>query len=132
MSYKCEFCGTIIPNEYPNLIHAGFSNLGFMYCNKCPNLLVWESYDKIYSTFIGDKHPWTLSEEEKKKVEDNAIQCECGGKFQFDAKLRCPECNNEIPGILPSSIEFIELKNVIQGDIDGNIRGGKGIIWRKR
>lgn len=131
MSYECEHCGTLLSNEYPQSIHAGFSNLGFMYCNKCPNLLLWESYDNVYIELIGHKHPWTLTEEEKRKVEDNAIKCECGGKFQFDAKPRCPECNNEIPDILPSSIHFVKLKNVIRGDIEGKIQGEKESIWKK-
>ena len=113
--HVCRFCNYSINIIYPKTIHAGFSNMGFMYCNKCPNLLTWGSYNRDYMKIIERKHPWALNEDEKKKVEDAVIKCECGGNYTFSAKPRCPNCNNEIPEILPDKIHYIVLKKEIDG-----------------
>ena len=112
----CRFCNYSINIAYPKTIHAGFSNMGFMYCSKCPNLLTWGSYNREYMNIIQGKHPWDLNENEKNKVEDAIIKCECGGSFKFSAAPRCPNCNNEIPEILSDKIHYIVLKKEIDGD----------------
>ena len=96
-----------------------------MYCNKCGNILTWSTFDPKYRTMV-DKHPWSLTEEEKKKVEEAVIPCDCGGKFTFSANPRCSNCHNEIPGILPDNIHFVVLGNRIDGEKQ-NVN-----IWKKK
>jgi len=114
--HECKFCQHKINTAYPNVIHTGLNNTGFMYCNNCPNVLVWSTFDVNYEMLVGKKHPWALNEIEKRKIESNVISCECNGRFTFNAKPRCPNCNNEIPEIQPDSINFIVLKKRIDSD----------------
>lgn len=116
MKYTCSFCGFMTEVKYPKIIHAGFSNLGFMYCNKCGDVLTWSSFDPIFEKIVGRKHPWSLTSVEKREVENAIIKCKCGGDFTFSAKPRCPNCNNEIPDIVQDEIHFVILKNRIDGE----------------
>ncbi len=109
MQYTCEHCIKTIHVEYPNLIHAGNNESGYMYCNKCSDILTWSSYDKDYVRIVGEKHPWMLNEKEKKKTEKSVIKSDCGGDFLFSAKPRCPYCNGEIPKIQTDSFQFVVL-----------------------
>jgi hypothetical protein len=79
MHYKCEHCHNTIKIEYPNIIHAGFNDSGFMYCNQCGDILTWSSYDNNYIEIVGSKHSWMLTVEEKNKVENAVISCDCNG-----------------------------------------------------
>jgi hypothetical protein len=116
MIYKCPFCHHVIEVNYPKVIHAGFSDCGFLYCNKSGDLITWSSYDKTYESLVPGKHPWMLSKKEQALIEGNLIDCPCGGKFTFAAHPRCPNCNAEIPDILPDDIHWVELKNLIDGE----------------
>ena len=113
MEYTCKFCKQLIKVEYPKIIHSGFDDTGFMYCDKCGDILTWDAYDPNYEAIVGDKLPWMLNDDEKIRVEKAVISCDCGGNFKFEAKPRCPKCNNEIPDILPDAIHFIILNNEI-------------------
>lgn len=135
MSYICKKCKKTISTEgkvlpgYPKEIHSGFASQGYLYCDSCPMVLVFNAYDKKYVSLIGEKNPWMLTRNEQKLVEDNLIKCQCGGKFTFDAKPRCPHCNTEIPDITPlkgtekRSIDYVVLGNLIDGD--------KTKIWKE-
>lgn len=115
MKYQCPSCKYAIDVSYPRIIHAGFSDSGFLYCDKNGDLVTWSSYDKTYAGLVSNKHPWDLSRKEKALVEKNLIDCPCGGKFTFAAKPRCPNCNHEIPDIV-DSIHWIELKKHLDGE----------------
>ena len=128
MAFVCKKCKKTISTEgqvlpgYPKEIHSGFANQGYLYCDVCPTLLVFSSFDETYRTLIHKKHPWMLTRDEQKIVEDHLIKCPCGGNFTFDAKPRCPYCNTEIPEINPlrgtetRSIYYVVLKDLIDGD----------------
>jgi len=122
MKYECPFCSATIEVNHPKIIHSGFSDCGFLYCSKCGDLLTWNMYDVGYRALMQDKAPWVLTEEDKHKVESSVIGCPCGGRFTFVAKPRCPNCNTEIPGILPDKMHWVQLKNLIDGE--------KVNIWR--
>lgn len=116
MNLKCPHCFNLIDLKQKYPYHAGFSNQGFLYCNLCPNILEFGSYNCYYVSLIGDKHPWMLTIEEKKKVEDHLKPCPCGGHFRFDAYPRCPHCRENIQSLLPDKIHFLEIGKVIDAD----------------
>lgn len=122
MILVCKNCSKKIKikQEYP--YHAGFSNRGFLYCDKDSTILLFSSYDKYYSKLVNDKQPWMLTARDKQKVERGLIDCPCGGKFLFKNKPRCPFCNKSIQNLLPAKIYYVILGKVIDGD--------KEIIWR--
>ncbi len=119
MEICCAACGVVtkIPQKYA--YHAGFSNRGFLYNDSRPSILKFSPYDSKYVATVGDKHPWALNEEEKDKVEKALKPDPSGGHFRFNAYPRCPECNAELPEILPDNVHFIEIGDVIDGDIEG-------------
>ena len=115
MKFQCPSCSYVIDVSYPKIIHAGLSDCGFLYCDKSGDLVTWSSYDKTYQSLVPNKHPWTLNAEEKALVEQNLIECPCGGKFTFAAQPRCPNCNHGIPNVV-DNVHWIELKNCLDGE----------------
>lgn len=116
MEIKCSACGKItsIAQEYP--YHAGFSSRVFLYCDSCPAILEFSTYDPKFKAVVGDKDPWALNSEEKKRLEDALKPCGKGGRFRFGALPRCPECNEPLPDLLQDDIHFIEIGKVIDAD----------------
>ncbi len=125
MKYNCKFCNYLIEVDYPYIIHSGYNDTGFMYCNKSGDLITWNIYDDNYNKIAGNIAPWIekFTQKMKTEIEDSVIDCPCGGKFIFTAKPRCPNCNIEIPDILPDSIQFVQLRNRIDGE--------KVNVWKK-
>ena len=115
MIFQCPSCNFVIDVSYPKIIHAGFSDCGFLYCDKSGDLVTWSSYDKTYQSLVPNKHPWDLNAKEKAIIESNLVACPCGGKFPFAAKPRCPRCNHEIPSIV-DNIHWIDWKNRLDGE----------------
>ena len=116
MKIKCSACGQVtnITQEYQ--YHAGFSNRGFLYCDACPAILKFGSYNPKYMAIIGNKHPWSLNDEEKKRVEQALKPCSSGGRFRFGTLPRCPFCNAPLPDLLKDNIHFVEIGEVIDAD----------------
>ncbi len=131
MNYICSHCKKAIIIKQPFPYHSGFSDQGYLYCNRCPNILVFSIYDEFYTKLCNEKQPWGLMLEEQKFVEDNLYPCPCGCSFKFSAKPRCPHCLKEIPEITPlSGAETRSIYYVIVGDLingeDKNVQ-----IWKK-
>lgn len=117
MNLKCPRCFKTIHLKQKYPYHAGFSDQGFLYCNLCPNILLFSSYDPEFEKLVGKtKIPWSLSLEEKRKIESQLRPCPCGGRFRFDAYPRCPHCNKNVQSLLPDNIHFIEFGKVIDAD----------------
>lgn len=122
MDYICPHCKKKITLLSSQPYHSGFANQGYLYCDKCSNTLVFNSFDSKYGSLIKEKHPWTLTDNEQGIVENNLVNCSCGGKFTFSAKPRCPSCLEEIPDITPlkgtekRSISYVILGNLVDGD----------------
>jgi hypothetical protein len=116
MDINCPECRRVFQVDQKYAYHAGFSNVGFLYCDTCPNLVVFSSFDPRYEEIVGKLHPWTLNLYKKWKVERQLITCTCGGHFRFSAPPRCPLCNEPIPSILPDSIHFIETGKRFNGE----------------
>lgn len=129
MNFICAKCKRSVVVDDAKVIHSGFASQGYLYCDSCPAVLVFNAYDKKYVSLIGEKNPWILLQNEQKIVEKHLIACQCGGRFTFDAKPRCLHCNAEIPEITPLKgtekrpINYVILKNVIDGD--------KTVIWNR-
>jgi len=118
MTLTCPHCrkGIRLRQKYP--YHAGFSNRGFLYCDSCPAILKFGSYNPNYVRIVGDKHPWTLSPQEKKRVEARLKPCPCGGNFRFNARPRCPHCGGDLRSLLPDEMHFFEIGDVVDADKD--------------
>ena len=121
MKITCPHCGKIIELQQQYLYHAGFSNLGFLYCDTCSNILEFGSYNPNYETIVGNKHPWVLTPEEKTELESHLAPCPCGGHFKFNAYPRCPFCGEDLSSLLPDNIRFFEIGQVVDGDKDQNV-----------
>jgi uncharacterized protein with PIN domain len=113
---NCPECNYEINVSYPDIIHSGFNDSGFLYCDRSGDLLTWGIYDKRYRELVGDVAPWDLNEEEKKVIESALIQCPCGGTFKFAALPRCPNCNSVLPMLQRDKIHWIRLKDHIDGE----------------
>jgi hypothetical protein len=87
-----------------------------LYCDTCPTILEFSSYNPNYIKIAGDKHPWMLSQEEKIMLENHLSPCPSGGRFRFNAYPRCPFCEHELSTLLPDNIHFLEIGRVIDGD----------------
>ena len=116
MKLTCPHCTKEIRLRQKYPYHAGFSNLGFLYCDSCTAILKFGSYNRNYVRIVGDKHPWMLSSGEKRQVEEHLKPCFCGGRFQFDAYPRCPQCGQELQSLLPDALHFLEIGKVVDAD----------------
>lgn len=70
---------------------------------------------------MGHKHPWTLTVDEKIKVENHLAPCTCGGRFRFGAPPLCPFCQTSLAALLPDSIHFIEIGEIIDADQEKSV-----------
>lgn len=121
MDIICPSCSNTIRLEQMHIYHAGFSNLGFLYCDTCPNILEFSTYNRNYVAIVGGKHPWTLVHKDKKKVEDHLRQCSCGGKFKFDLKPRCPYCKSNLESFPNDNLHFLEIGDVVNADCEDGV-----------
>ncbi|MHA1211129.1 MAG: hypothetical protein ACTSSH_01595, partial [Candidatus Heimdallarchaeota archaeon] len=86
----CEHCG--LDFDY-YLVHSGFNNSGYSYCNTCGKTAI---LDLTYSK----RGIAGFSQRRIQKIAEQLIDdCECGGKFQFEAKPRCPHCLEELSAV---------------------------------
>ena len=53
VTLTCKSCNSIYNLNQPHPYHAGFSELGFLYCDECPTVVTWDSIlDKRYNDLI--------------------------------------------------------------------------------
>jgi hypothetical protein len=116
MEVNCSACGSITKISQKKPYHAGFSTRGFLYNDSRPAIMEFSPYSPKYIAIVGDKHPWALNDEEKNKIEEAIKPDPDGGQFRFSALPRCPECNAELPDLLPDNVHFVEIGDVIDGD----------------
>ena len=116
MEIKCSACSQITKVAQEYQFHAGFSNRGFLYCDSFPAILEFDTYNPKYVAIVGDKHPWSLNSEEKRRVEDALKPCRNEGRFRFDALPRCPVCNQTLPDLLKDEMHYVEIGDVIDAD----------------
>lgn len=102
-------------------IHAGFSNLGYMYCDQDETVLTWDAYDPRYTRVI-DEHPWMLANDERANVEGALGPCPFGGAFKFRNVPHCPNCRAELPTLAVESVYFVVLGRRLDASKDS--------LWR--
>jgi hypothetical protein len=114
LSFECPNCSRILRFRRYN---ARFGDQGYMYCDIDSTLLVWSSYDPIYSSLTSRTHPWMLDEGQQLRIEGEVIDCPSGGHFKFAAKPRCPYCNYELPLLSQDPAYYVILGNLIDGEL---------------
>src|SRR5262245_47321551 len=84
----CENC--LAPFAY-RLIHNGFNESSFGYCERCGRtaLLGWRDDIPAEANFA--RHQQMSSE-----TEDLLAPCLCGGRFRGSASPRCPNCKHPL------------------------------------
>ena len=121
MMMKCKNCGRDVPLPQERPLHAGFSNVGVLYCDSHLSTLTFSTFDVKYAALVGEKHPWALSSGEKARVEEALRACPCGGRFRFDQSPKCPECRSDL------IIDLTPIYFYIVGD---HVNGESEDVWR--
>jgi hypothetical protein len=116
MNIQCQACGITTELKQAQPYHAGFSSLGFLYCDSSSAIVEFNPYNLKYMAVVGDKHPWALSSEEKSRLEAALKPSPTGGRFRFGAMPRCPKCQAILPDLLNDDIHFVEIGLVIDAD----------------
>lgn len=117
----CNRCGYKFSYE---LIHNGFNETAYAYCDRCGKTLFLDEYYKQ----IPQECLWFFKikgryEKISEKLERFLESCGCGGKFTRSAKPRCPHCKEVLS--TKNATDFI-LNNSKPGSINSNWR----ISWK--
>jgi hypothetical protein len=113
MKDKCKYCGFELEFDQPYPIHAGFSNEGFMYSDDGKQTLVWSSFDPDYILIVGDKHPWTLNDNERNKFELSLCPSSLCSNWSFRNSIRCVHCHQPYSGPITETIYYYQYKQTI-------------------
>lgn len=108
-SIKCSTCSELFSVE---VLHAGFDDSEFLYCDHCHRVAVLNIYSGR-STALRDLAQaglwtWRDSPGARSQIEALLAPCECGGHFTFDAVPRCPHCRD--PLILDSVLSQLDAR----------------------
>ena len=109
LSIPCPSCGRTLRAER---LHAGFSNLGYLYAATDSTVLTWDTADPDYRRIVGEKHPWMLSPHEQAAVEAAIRPDIAGGPYRFENTPSCPHCGGKLPKLGSPSREYL----VVTGD----------------
>jgi hypothetical protein len=85
----CEHCGQAFPY---NLIHNGFNDSTYAYCDQCGCLAVLNLIE--LERHIGKLPPLVVPISQE--AEDVLAACGCGGKFRGESTARCPSCRKAL------------------------------------
>lgn len=126
----CGNCGyeNVFNQPYP--YHAGFGDQGFLYNEEGNLTLIWSSYDKTYSKLFPKIHPWMLTPEQRKKLENMLVSVPKGGRWRFANVARCLRCGNKIMGELLNNIYYIQYDGSI--DTEKLEEGFERVLLRER
>ena len=123
-------CGKCKKKYAVQKYHAGFSDVGFLYCDRDSTVMTFNMYDDEYWKFLGSDFPapWTKEKDKQEALvqvlEKHFKPCPCGGKFSFKNTLRCPACNSKLSGNSVETIYFYVID-------DRHIDGAKTPIWKE-
>ena len=110
----CVHCGRAL--EFDRF-HAGFSDQGYMYCDRDSTVVTWSSFDSTYSALTENTHPWMLTAEAKRVVERSIVDCPCGGQFRFGNLPRCPHCGGELGSLAREPTYYVIFERRIDGEV---------------
>jgi hypothetical protein len=120
----CKNCGKTFAIKEKH--HAGFSDVGFLYCDRDSTVLTFSAFDPEFERVVGcrDCVPWQLEVDQQERVENALIPCPSGGRFQFRNPLRCPNCGQPLAEPMRKDIYYYVL--------DARIDGEKTNVWNRR
>jgi hypothetical protein len=84
------------------LIHNGFSDTAFAYCDACGMTAFFDGWSKRIPAGVELKVHGPIDA----KIEARVASCDCGGHFRGDASPRCTRCHERLDPF--SCAEFIE------------------------
>ncbi len=85
----CDKCGKQF--EY-YLIHNGFNESAFAYCDKCGCTAILDYYSKLVPKGVDLQY----GQEIDSALEAWLRPCDCGGRFRANAAPRCPHCSSAL------------------------------------
>ena len=116
----CNKCGFKFSYE---LIHNGFNETAYAYCDSCgKTLFLEEHYKQIPQTCLLFFKIKDRYEKINRDIEQFLEKCECGGKFARSTKPRCPHCKEVLS--TKNATEFI-----FKNSKPGSINSGWRISW---
>jgi hypothetical protein len=74
------------------LIHSGFNDSSYAYCEKCGQTAIFSIYDKR----VAKLPPCPPFKEICAEWEPYILPCGCGGAFKHGAFPRCPHCSQPL------------------------------------
>lgn len=92
----CENCHKSFSYK---LIHNGFNESSYAYCDNCGKTAIFDSYlvpNELKQIYNNNSRHNAISEE----LEDFIMPCDCSGNYKHNASPRCPHCNEELSAIL--------------------------------
>lgn len=84
---SCESCRANFPYR---LIHSGFNDSAFAYCDLC-GMLALLSHSEVPRDLKTNEYGPVTND-----MEGRLAPCRCGGKFRASASPRCPDCSKEL------------------------------------
>jgi hypothetical protein len=93
----CENCGHCY---HYTLLHAGFGDYSYAYCDRCGALATFDYSSSILSTMPPISVPHQVIDAE---WEPFIRPCECGGHFRKQASPRCVHCNQVLSAELATA-----------------------------
>jgi hypothetical protein len=101
---RCQQCRIELSFDRSYGFHAGFSNSGFLYNDAGDASFIWSSFDPDYAALVGERHPWTLTDQQRQRIEDSLLPSPTGGAWRFSNPARCPHCRGPISGPITETI----------------------------
>lgn len=97
---NCEHC----QKEFGYyLIHSGFNDSSYAYCEKCGKIAILDFYNKNFPEVSKDGR---MYEEIWIEFEKHLLPCSCGGQFKKGATPRCPHCGKTLSA--EAAAQYIE------------------------
>lgn len=84
MTGTCELCNKQFEFE---LLHNGFADTSYAYCNDCGNVAVLSAWNGRWPAGVKCTQAEIATE-----MEQHLEACACGGRFVKGAAPRCPHC----------------------------------------
>jgi DNA-directed RNA polymerase subunit N (RpoN/RPB10) len=116
VTIPCSSCGHNNEFGQPQPFHAGFGNQGFLYNDQGNLTLIWSSFDPAYEAIVGKKHPWTLTFEQQRLLENALSESPRGGRWRFANPARCFKCASPISGSITETIYYLRYPDSVDAD----------------
>jgi hypothetical protein len=99
MNTKAVSCASCAKTFSVALLHNGFNNSEFLYCDTCHRVAILNFYSRRSNLLLqladmsgGVLWSWRNSIEANRDIEMRLSPCQCGGHFSFQAAPHCPIC----------------------------------------